>query len=102
MMEISSTRWWESRLAERLHALVAVAASLLLLRLAMEEDLTWLAGTVIAVAVCILTAVRWPYGALLVVLGMSAMPYYFVELFGWKARPEHFAAVIVSCAVCFW
>jgi hypothetical protein len=101
-MEIRSTPWWESRLAERLHVLVAIVALLLLLRLAMEEDLAWLAGTAIAVAVCILTSVRWPYGALLVVIGMSAMPYYFVELFGWKARPEHFAAVIVFAAVCIW
>ena len=101
-MEIRPTPWWESRLAERLHVLVAIVASLLLLRLAMEEDLAWLAGTAIAVAVCILTAVRWPYGALLVVVGMSAMPYYFVELFGWRARPEHFAALIVSGTVCFW
>src|SRR6202166_5000651 len=101
-MEIRPIPWWESRLAERLHVLVAIVALLLLLRLAMEEDLAWLAGTAIAVAVCILTAVRWAYGALLVVIGMSAMPYYFVELFGWRARPEHFAALIVSGTVCFW
>ena len=33
---------------------------------------------------------------------MSVMPRFFVELFGWKARPEHFAVVIVSLAVCIW
>jgi hypothetical protein len=33
---------------------------------------------------------------------MSAMPQFFVELFGWKARPEHFAVVIVSLALCIW
>jgi oligosaccharide repeat unit polymerase len=33
---------------------------------------------------------------------MSAMPVFFVEVFGWKARPEHFAAGIVSLAVGVW
>jgi O-antigen ligase len=102
MMEISSTHWWESRFVSRLHALLAIALAIVLLRLAMQEDLAWLAGVAIFAGTCILTAVRWPYGALLVVLGMSAMPYFFVELFGWKVRPEHFAVVIVSGAVCFW
>jgi hypothetical protein len=71
----------------------------LLIRLAFQEDLTWVAGVVLGLAAGILTATRWPYGALFVVISMSAMPVYFIELFGWKARPEHFAAAIVLGAV---
>jgi O-antigen ligase len=100
MAEVTSIRWWESRLAGRLHLLVALAVLSLLIRLALQEDLTWLAGAVLGLIVCILTATWWPYGALFVVVAMSAMPVYFVELFGWKARPEHFAAAVVLAAVC--
>jgi O-antigen ligase len=102
MNGVTSTRWWESRLAGRLHLLLALALLPVLIRLAMEEDLTWMAGAIVGLAVCIITAVRWPYGAIFVVVAMSAMPVYFVELFGWKARPEHFGALIVSGAVCLW
>src|ERR1700686_492297 len=99
MMEISSTHWWESRFVSRLHALLAIALAIVLLRLAMQEDLAWLAGGGIFAGTCILTAVRWPYGALLVVLGMSSMPYFFVEIFGWKVRLLHFAVAYISGAV---
>jgi oligosaccharide repeat unit polymerase len=30
------------------------------------------------------------------------MPRYFVEISGWNARPEHFAAAVVSVAVAVW
>jgi hypothetical protein len=100
MTETTSNRWYETRSADRLHLLIAIVLLPLLIRLAIQEDLTWLAGVVLGLAVCVLTATRWPYGALFVVVGMSAMPVYFVELFGWKARPEHFAAAIVLVAVC--
>jgi len=49
-----------------------------------------------------LTGFRWPYGALVVLITASAMPVFFVEVFGWKARPEHFAAAIVAAAVVIW
>ncbi|MDP9339392.1 MAG: O-antigen ligase family protein [Acidobacteriota bacterium] len=100
MAEITSTRWWDSQLIGQLHIMAAIAVLPLLIRMAWQEDLTWLGGVVLGLAVCILTAVRWPYGALFVLVGMSAMPVYFIELFGWKARPEHFAAAIVLGAVC--
>jgi len=45
---------------------------------------------------------RWPYGALLTVVVASVTPRFFVELFGWKARPEHFAVVIISLAAFVW
>lgn len=45
---------------------------------------------------------QWPYGALLTVVVASVISRFFVELFGWKARPEHFAVVMVSLAVFVW
>lgn len=99
MIDTTSNRWYDTPFADRLHILLGLAAFLVLVRLAIQEDLTWLAGVVLGLVLCILTSIRWPYGALVVVVGMSAMPVYFVELFGWKARPEHFAAAIVLAAV---
>jgi O-antigen ligase len=100
MAEQTSTgHWWNSRLVGGVDLLLALALIPLLIRLAMEEDVTWLAGVAVGLVVCVLTGLRWPYGALFVVVGMSAMPVYFVELLGWKARPEHFAAAVVLAAI---
>jgi O-antigen ligase len=60
----------------------------------------WSAALVGVAAVLLLT--RWPYGALLVLIGASVMPRFFVEISGWNARPEHFAVAIVSVAFGLW
>jgi hypothetical protein len=102
MSETSFATFWESKWAQRLDRVAVIAAILLLFRLAFEEDLTWLVWASAGVGVVLLTLIRWPYGALLVLVGMSAMPVFFVEIFGWKARPEHFAGAIVSVALSVW
>jgi O-antigen ligase len=85
-----------------LEFVAAVAALCLVCRLALEESLTWVGWVIAGAIVAVLALVRRPYGALLVLVGTSAMPRFFVELFGWKARPEHFAVAIVSVAVGVW
>ena len=102
MWQTASTSWWESERARRLDLVLAVAAILIVTRAALEEDLSWIAWGLAGLAIVIVTLLRWPFGALFVVIGMSAMPRFFVEMFGWKARPEHFAVLIVSAAVCIW
>lgn len=99
MSETALTAWAKSPWAHWLECLGWGAAILLFLRLALEEDLTWVGWVIAGVAVVLLTVSRWPYGALLVLTAMSAMPVFFVEIFGWKARPEHFAAAIIAAAV---
>jgi O-antigen ligase len=99
MSDITLTSWSKPNLRRRLQIVASVAAILLLCRMALEEDLAWIGWVMIGVLLVLLTVSRWPYGALVVLIGMSAMPRFFVELFGWKARPEHFAVVIVSLAV---
>ena len=102
MTETVSTAWWESKLARRLDYAAVVAAMAIVCRVAMQEDFSWLIWVIVGIPVAILTLTRWPYGALSVLVGMSAMPRFFVQVFGWKARPEHFAVVIVSVAICGW
>lgn len=40
----------------------------------------------------------WPYGALLVLLAASVMPYFALDFKGWNVRPEHFAVLLVLTA----
>ena len=102
MSDIALTSWWRSKLQWRLEAVATVAVIVFLCRIALEEDLAWIGWVMVGAFVVLLTVTRWPYGALLVLIGMSAMPVFFVGVFGWKARPEHFAAGIVSLAVGVW
>jgi len=97
-----STTWWESKLAQRLDLVAAIVAILVVCRLALDENLSWVAWALVFMAVVLLTLTRWPYGALLVLIGMSVMPRFFVEVFGWKARPEHFGAALVAVIVAVW
>jgi O-antigen ligase len=71
-------------------------------RVAREENISWIGWVVVAATVVLLIALRWPYGALVVLIAASAMPVFFVEVFGWKARPEHFAGALVAVAVAIW
>jgi O-antigen ligase len=101
-VESASAAFGESRPGRWLEYAALTGVMFLLVRLGCEEDLTWLAWVVVGFAVALLTAVRWPYGALVVLIGTSAMPRFFVEVLGWKARPEHFASAIVSSAFVVW
>jgi hypothetical protein len=92
----------DSKVARRLDWLGGLVAIALFCRLALDEDLAWVGWLIVSIAVIFLTQARWPYGSILVLVGMSAMPRFFLEIFGWKARPEHFAAIIVSVAVALW
>jgi len=78
------------------------AAYIVSLFLAVLEGLSWVAWAMAVAAVLLLVVTRWPYGALSVLIGMSAMPRFYVALGGWNARPEHFAVAIVSLAVGCW
>src|ERR1700686_1054971 len=89
--EFSGTRW-----------LGVLAGIALLCRLALDENLSWVVFLLAGIAMVVLSVIRWPYGALAILIASSAMPRFFVELFGWKARPEHFAAAIVFMAATMW
>ena len=79
MTETVSTAWWESKLARRLDYLAVLAAMVIVCRLALEEDLSWTVLVMLGIPVVLLTLTRWPYGALSVLIGMSAMPRFFNE-----------------------
>jgi O-antigen ligase len=102
MPQTISLEGWNSKSARRVDFVAGAVAICVLCRLAWQEDLTWMGAVVLCAVVVLLTATRWPYGALVVLIGTSAMPVFFVEVIGWKARPEHFAVAIISLAAAIW
>jgi O-antigen ligase len=101
MPETALPPQWLAKLSW-LEWLAGCVAIVFLCWMARDEDLAWMGWVTVAALVILLTVTRWPYGSLTILVGMSATPRFFVEFFGWKARPEHFAIVIVSLAVCIW
>ena len=61
--------------------------------------MVWVA---IGAVVLLLTVSRWPYGAFIVLIASSVTPRFFIDVFGWKARPEHFAVALISVIVGAW
>jgi hypothetical protein len=62
------------------------------------EDVGWIAGATAALIVILLTAVKWPYGAFVVLFAMSAGSLFQFEISGWNAHPEHIAIGLISIA----
>jgi O-antigen ligase len=102
MAEAISTTWWESKFALRLQLLLAIGAMAVVCRVAFEEDISWILWFTVGLVVACISLVRWPYGALFILIAASVMPRISVGLFGWNARPEHFAAAIVGFWTCLW
>lgn len=102
MAETTSTTWWQSKLALRLEIISGVAAMAVVCRVAIEEDASWMPWLLAGAAVVVVSLARWPYGALLVLVAASAMPRFSVGLFGWNARPEHFAVAILTILTALW
>jgi len=98
MAEVRSTSIWDSRTVQRLDLFGAIVAIFVLARLVWVEDLGWIAGVTAGLLVILLTAVRWPYGAFVVLFAMSAASGFQFELFGWNAHPEHIAVGLISVA----
>src|SRR5262249_3766457 len=99
MLEAPSVPWWDSKLLKRLEMLCGLIALAVALYLAFQESLSWVGWAVAGVVVILAVVVRWPTGAFLVLCVMSVLPHYFVQIFGWKARAEHFASGLVALAV---
>ena len=99
MLQCTPVSWWDSRLARRLQVLVSIAAMVVVCKVALEEDLSWIAWVMACAAFLFLVAVRWPYGALLALIGSSVAPRFFVSILGWNARPEHFVSAILALGI---
>jgi O-antigen ligase len=94
--------WQESKWIRRLEILGWCAAIAVVFRLALQEDFGWFGWMIAGVVVALATVMRWPYGALVVLVGASAMPVFYLELFGLKARPEHLVAGLIAIEIAVW
>jgi O-antigen ligase len=102
LLEAATAKWWDSNFVRRAEFLALIGMSVVVCKLAFEESLGWVAWVAIGAAVLLVTVSRWPYGAIVVVIASSVMSRFFVEIFGWKARPEHIGASVVAVMVAFW
>ena len=102
MLEATPAKRLEFNFVRQAEFLALIGVSILVCNFALDESLSWMAWFAIGAAVVLLTVFRWPYGALVVVVASSVMSRFFVEIFGWKARPEHLATPVVAVIVTFW
>ncbi len=98
----AATTWWDSHWARWLDFVAVAVAVLVLVRVGSEENLSWLLWAFVGLAVILLSLLRWPYGALVCLIGLSTMTRFYMELFGWKVRPEHVGATIVAILAGAW
>lgn len=71
-----------------------IAYVLLIAWLIGSEDLSWVPTIVVLAGICFLVCLRWPYGGLLALILTSAMSHFYIEVHGWKARPEHIVIIL--------
>lgn len=102
MDEATVATKWNLRPVRWLQPAIGLAAVGVFCVLAAQEDLRWTLWVIVGVAAVALTFFRWPCGAIILLVAASAMPHFSVQVFGWNARPEHFAAAIVFVAVAVW
>lgn len=93
---------FNSQIARYVDIVGAVVAVCILGPLVWQEDVSWMAAVVVCAFVIVLTTLRWPYGVLTLLIGASAMPVFYLDVFGWNARPEHFAVFFAVFAVGAW
>jgi O-Antigen ligase len=67
--------------------------------LAMSEDLGWLPLLLFVSISFLVIVMRWPSGAFVALICASAMPHFFFEMYGWKARPEHIVLGLIVVTV---
>jgi O-antigen ligase len=101
-LETAPAKWWDSNLVRQAEFLALIGLSVVVCRLAIEESLSWMALVTIGATVVLCAASRWPYGAVIVLIASSVTSRFFIEIFGWKARPEHFAVTLISIIVGVW
>jgi O-antigen ligase len=94
--------WSDPTFARRIDIATCILALVLVVRVLLDEPASWFGWVATGTVVVFLTIIRWPYGALVVLISLSAMPVYSVEVAGWNARPEYFAALVVSLSVAVW
>lgn len=95
-------QWRNSKTARIIDYVGAAAAFCIVCRLVTEENVAWLAWIVVGVCVLSISFVKWPYGALAVLIGTSVMPRFYVEISTWKLRPEDVGVAVVGVAIAGW
>jgi O-antigen ligase len=101
-MESVGTSVWQWRPVRVLGSAALVVSLCVICRLVRDEDLAWMPWTLVVTAALLLVPIRWPYGALSVLIAASTMSRFSFDVSGWNAHAEHFAVFVVSLAAGAW
>jgi O-antigen ligase len=86
---IYADRWGVLHKFEKVAVVVSAVA---LIYLAATESLEWVPFAACALGVLVALLIRWPYGALFMLVAAAAVPRYVLSISSWNAKPEHLTA----------
>jgi hypothetical protein len=82
--------WWGT--LHRLERVAAAVSGVALIYLAATESLEWIPFVAVALLALVVLLIRWPYGALVLLMAAAAVPRYQLSISSWNAKPEHLTA----------
>jgi hypothetical protein len=82
--------WW--RVLHKFERVAVLVCGVALIYLASTESLEWIPFVAGVLGVLVVLLLRWPYGALGMLMAAAAVPRYQLSISSWNAKPEHLTA----------
>src|SRR5580700_4683583 len=82
--------WW--RVLHKFERVAVLVCGVALIYLAATESLEWIPFVAGVLGVLVVLLLRWPYGALGMLMAAAAVPRYQLSISSWNAKPEHLTA----------
>ncbi len=73
----------------KMEKIAGAACVVVSLYLATTESLEWIPFALGVVGIVAVLVIRWPYGALFILMAAAAVPRYLLAISSWNAKPEH-------------
>jgi O-antigen ligase len=86
----SDSDWWH--VLHKFEKVAAAVCGVALLYLAATESLEWIPFVAAILCVLVVQLIRWPYGALCMLMAAAAVPRYQLSISSWNTKPEHLTA----------
>ncbi len=81
-----------SRVLRTFERIAALGCGVALIYLAATESLEWVPFVAGGLGMLVVLLIRWPYGALGMLMAAAAVPRYQLSISSWNAKPEHLTA----------
>src|ERR1700688_3317217 len=82
--------WW--RVLHTFERVAALGCGVALIYLAATESLEWIPFVTGGLGILVALLIRWPYGALGILMAAGAGPRFQLSISSWNAKPEHLTA----------